>query len=880
MSYSQVTVLLTIIMTLLIMGCDDGASTNVQVLTADASRRIADANTDGSLASDAGATTTDSMIRLADVGNEQDGSLRPLENCQAICDFYVECDRLDLWSGRQRSACIEACEAVDDLDAFNGYRACLQTTSCGNLQECRLPMRPRPMCPEVCEALAACDGTARLPGALPGILDCEAGCDRPSISVDIRRCGEQVVADGSLCDESEFARCMLEEQSPSCLRVCELRVACGEAEDAIDCAIQCVTADEPEDPLARRRSRIEANCAETAATCEAFQDCLRAGPEPVDMAAVERLCEADAGCGFFTQDCSETVTPLVATTDSATQECIVERLTNDCGTSFLDCLRPAFPAPVLCDEFCAVSAICGTLPPGQLELECVGLCREIVETRDRERLPEIWRGLNCAYAQSCDEFSVCTADVADALDCDGLCALRDECELQDAGMCEARCDEDSGQLRNWAERLCTQVASGCDNVALCVAPEGPPCGRLCEPYEACGIDLNACVVACDDRDFLGQTDFLERYACTAAAMDCDQRLECRAGNFDGGFACLNWCRHELDCANDQGDMLDCLDQCGTGLQGADGISFAASYDCLEALGADGDCVGVSACLEQVDPAVLCEASCAEQQRCLLLDEQAPCEAACLEQYAAGDFERLQCVLNARRTGAGCATVAECIGAEVEPANADCVAFCERRAMCDESYDVFLCQRECTPPGDDFDLRNRCEQIVECDDRALCDVGDGMIPEVCIEQCAAQANCEGIIGEGMDALYVSTEACQIDCAANGLRSGGETLDSLAACMEGIECDSETFAGCIIGRPPVDCGAGWDAIVACNNQLFLQLFGMINGRADYIRVCEEQYAVNPMQVEADLTCLTEAAMNANGDPALCIEQVNCLLGGLGP
>ena len=93
-------------MTLLIMGCDDGASTNVQVLTADASRRIADANTDGSLASDAGATTPDRRIRLADVGNEQDGSLRPLENCEAICDFYVECDRLDLWSGRQRSACI------------------------------------------------------------------------------------------------------------------------------------------------------------------------------------------------------------------------------------------------------------------------------------------------------------------------------------------------------------------------------------------------------------------------------------------------------------------------------------------------------------------------------------------------------------------------------------------------------------------------------------------------------------------------------------------------------------------------------------------------------------------------------------------------------
>ena len=288
------------------------------------------------------------------------------------------------------------------------------------------------MCPEVCEALAACDGTARLPEHYRVSSTAKLGVtDRLSLSIfdDAANRWWQTVR--SVTNQSLPAVCS-KNSHRGCLRVCELRVACGRP-SAIDCAIQCVTADEPEDPLARRRSRIEANCAETAATCEAFQDCLRAGPEPVDMAAVERLCEADAGCGFFTQDCSETVTPLVATTDSATQECIVERLTNDCSTSFLDCLRPAFPAPVLCDRFLCGVRNCGTLPPGQLELECVGLCREIVETRDRERLPEIWRGLNCAYAQSCDEFSVCTEDVADALDCDGLCALRDECDAARRG---------------------------------------------------------------------------------------------------------------------------------------------------------------------------------------------------------------------------------------------------------------------------------------------------------------------------------------------------------------------------------------------------------------------------------------------------------------
>ena len=124
-------------------GCDDSSNREHEYRYSGWRRQIADASLDQSMTSTDAAVLRDAGP-IADGANPADSSLLPLRDCEEICDFYVECDRLDLWMGRQRSACVSACEQVDDLPAFSGYRACLQTTSCEGLQDCRLPVRPRP----------------------------------------------------------------------------------------------------------------------------------------------------------------------------------------------------------------------------------------------------------------------------------------------------------------------------------------------------------------------------------------------------------------------------------------------------------------------------------------------------------------------------------------------------------------------------------------------------------------------------------------------------------------------------------------------------------------------------------------------------------------
>jgi hypothetical protein len=92
-----------------------------------------------------------------------------------------------------------------------------------------------------------------------------------------------------------------------------------------------------------------------------------------------------------------------------------------------------------------------------------------------------------------------------------------------------------------------------------------------------------------------------------------------------------------------------------------------------------------------------------------------------------------------------------------------------------------------------------------------------------------------------------------------------------------CDPDSVAGCFEGRAMISCDSAWDAIEACANPLVIQLFQFagINNRADYVRVCEEQFAANPMQVELDIQCFVDASSNG-----MCDAQLQCLLGGFGP
>ncbi|MEE2756666.1 MAG: hypothetical protein VYA30_08385 [Myxococcota bacterium] len=861
-------------------GCDDGSNNeSTNIVTADGGRQIADASLDQSM------TPTDAAVLrdagpIADGSNPADSSLLPLRDCEEICDFYVECDRLDLWMGRQRSACVSACEQVDDLPAFSGYRACLQTTSCEGLQDCRLPVRPRPTCNQVCETLDSCGATTRLPAAIPGVEDCSSGCGTPSISADIRRCGEAVVADPETCDEQEFALCMLREQAATCVQVCERKEDCGLVDEVIDCAISCLNRDVPMDPLALRRIRIEENCAEQSNTCDDFLSCQRIEIDGVNPDDVARICAADEACAFFGDQCVESATDLLTLTDNNTLDCAVDRLENQCDVGLLSCLRPAFPPVGMCDEFCAVSAICGTLPQGQLELECVADCRGIIESEDRIRLAEIWRGLGCAYANSCAEFVDCTEQDLGVLDCEGLCQRRAECTPEQDDGCVDACQARQSTLRNWAERLCTQAAATCDGVGLCVADNPPPCDRLCTLYEACGQDASDCQTACDDRDYLGEDTFVEEYACAAAGQGCDSRLQCRGGDRQAGLPCLNWCQFQTQCSQGDVDILDCLDSCSAGLPGEQGLIFEAANQCLVDLGPGPACDDLNDCFDAVSADELCVQSCSEQARCGLIDDPAQCVQPCIDRFDANDVDELSCILRTQRLNVGCGAVAECTGIEVDPASADCSALCQAQSTCVADFDVFLCERGCTPAGDDLVIRRRCAELADCETLNLCLPDEIPIPDVCSDACASADTCDGLIGEAADALYTTRAECEVDCTARGLLSAGESVMNLPDCVAEAMCDPDAFSGCIAGRQPIDCGAGWDAVVACNNQLFLQLFGMINGRADYITVCEEQYGLNPAQVEADLACLTEIAMRANGDPNICLEQVQCLLGGLGP
>ena len=45
----------------------------------------------------------------------------------------------------------------------------------------------------VCATMEACDGAVRIPNMLPNLDTCESACDIPSLSADIRQCGQDFV---------------------------------------------------------------------------------------------------------------------------------------------------------------------------------------------------------------------------------------------------------------------------------------------------------------------------------------------------------------------------------------------------------------------------------------------------------------------------------------------------------------------------------------------------------------------------------------------------------------------------------------------------------------------------------------------------------------
>lgn len=858
------------------IACDDAGDTDDGGLLPDVPvRGMFDAEADGEAMPDQGVEGDDAVEVDAVVDQ---GLIRDIEDCDDICAVYATCDRLDLWAG-ELAECQRSCGDAALSDRFQSYLSCVQITACGDLQDCVVPPRPRPSCAEVCETLEGCGASARVPQGLPGVANCATACNDRLLEQTIVDCGEAAVYEVEQCDEEIFARCFLGERQRDCLDLCDRRAGCEPGLDVIDCAVACAQPPEVDDPVAERRRRIARTCAREARDCAELETCSQQAVRPiVGEATIEALCAANAACGFLDgETCPDASPALLRRLADNAVDCLVETFADRCEEGPLACFRPGGFAIETCDESCANAALCGTLVDGQIELECTQQCRAALASGEAALIEPLRPRLACAFGGTCAEIADCEAGAGAAVDCDAFCARRGECAIDGGGDCAADCAARAGTARGFAERTCTLAAATCEAAAGCVAPPPPPCAVLCGPLESCAQGGADCVRRCDDADFVDPSRFLPELACVSATERCDARAVCSGGDFSGGVPCLAWCRRANECQGGGGDPVDCVVDCGGGLDGAAGLTFDGARDCLAAAGSDAECAALDACVDAVPADGYCARFCEAIEGCRLTEDVAACLAEC--SAAPEDAERIEqaaCVLNARRTSAGCAVVAECIGAVVEPASPACQSLCGAQNACDEDIDAFLCERDCIPEPAGTPIRAACAARGGCAELAICLDAPAELPAACADVCATLAMCPGVIGAGADARYADAAACAADCGGAAVLSDSDDYaGDLAGCLDGAACVADAITACYERGPQGSCADSWDAFEACNN-LFIPLIGGAADEPTYVAQCEAALAADPVTTQAQIDCVIEVADRAMGDAAICGEQFACLLG----
>lgn len=860
--------------TLMVVGCDDGGDdTGDTGLEADVLvRGEDDMGPDEGPAPDTGP--------VADDGVEVDmmpdeGIVRQLDGCEDICAVYEDCDRLDLWAGSV-DECRRGCDDATLSDRFQSYENCVAITSCGNLDECVVPPRPRPACAEVCEVLDACGASARIPDGLPNVANCAAACNDRLFEQTIVDCGEAAVYEPEQCTEEIFATCFAETRQNDCLTFCRARDNCEEGFDVIGCVVECAQPLDTDDPVAQRRRNITRTCAREARDCAELEACGRQTARPiVGEATIAEMCAANEGCGFLADTCVADAPGLLRQLADNAIDCLTATFTDTCEDGPLRCFVPnSFPVET-CDEYCANAALCGRLPDGQIELECVQQCRATLESGEPSAIEPLRAQLSCAYQATCDEIATCEAD-AGTVDCGAYCARRDECELGGPEDCVADCEARASTARGFAERSCTLTASTCEAAAGCVAPPPPPCDLLCAPLDACALGGPDCVRACDDADFEDPAGFVPTLACVTSTERCDGRSICLDGDLSGGTACLAWCRREVECGESEQTMVECVVECGEGFAGAEGLTFDGARECLEAEGANAECEALDACVDAVPADGYCARFCGVVAGCLLTDDEAACLADC--SAAPDDAERVDqaaCTLDADRSGAGCAVVAECLGVEVEPASPACMDLCAAQNACDEDVDVFLCERACIPEPDGTPVRAACAGRAGCDQLQLCLDAPGEIPAACADVCATLSMCAGQIGEGDGARYLDAEACAADCGGATILSEAEDYPGdLATCLDAAMCDADAITACYEAGPSGGCADAYAAYVTCGNDWIPALGGAAD-EASYVMLCEQALAMDRMATQMQIDCVIGAAEMSMVDPNACLGQLGCVL-----
>ncbi len=855
--------------------CDDEPGD--EATQPDALVRVVDAETDGDPI-DSAPDPEPEADAAPDPEPDMGRLVRDLETCDDICGVYADCDRLDLWAGTVEE-CLRGCADAELSDRFQGYRSCMQITACDALDECVVPARPRPECPDVCEALDDCGATARVPGGLPDVANCAAACNDRTLAQSIINCGEAIVYEPELCDEPTFAACVLGERQAACMNLCAARADCEEGLDPIDCALDCAQPPESDDPVARRRQTIARTCAAEAADCDELAACgQQVSRDIVGEATVEELCAADGEqCGFFAGDtCPAVAEPALRELADGAIDCLVGGL-EACDGGLLRCFEPATLPPEACDEHCAVSFLCGTLPDGQIEFECVQQCRAALASGDEALISPLRPGLTCAYDDSCADIAACIEASGAADACPAFCARLGELGQDVPEGCEADCLARSNTARGFAQRACgLAVADGEGYQAICTPPPPPRCDVLCARLDACELGGADCVASCDDADFADPDLFLPRLACVASTARCDERLICEGGDLSGGDACMAWCTRSIECGGAEVDPVDCLVECGEGLPAAEGLLFDGARACLEAAGPDAECEALDACVDAVPPDAYCETFCAATVGCRLVEGNEACIAAC--RATAEDPEQIEqaaCAIGALNAGAGCAVIAECVGAEVEPASPACQSLCAAQNVCDEDADAFLCERDCIPEPEGTPLRAACAERATCAELQMCIDAPAAGPMACGDICATLGMCPDLIGEADGALYPDADACLADCGGLEALRGEGTAQAIAVCVDAAMCDGPTAAACFDIGPAYTCQDAWDGFVSCSNEALLEGFGVVD-EASYLAFCGDLLAMDPATTQGQIDCVVETAQQAMGDPIVCGGQFFCFLG----
>ncbi len=843
-------------------GCvEDGPSTPSDVEPPDTGPVIVDAETDGDepepdVGRDAGPdpepdggapdggdpdTAVDAAVDMTPAPDE--GTPLTIETCEDACDRYAACDRLADEFG-DYDACLRDCGRISRDGRPDEWFDCVEFETCNFLRLCPIPDIEPLGCEEACGLVDACEVDLNLP-------DCVAVCEENGET--FRPCAERLF--GGQCDNEGFASCVVEQVFPQCNELCDAGVTCNLVRpDA--CIADCLDDRLSGDPLGALRSTQLASCVRFSANSDPI-DCAAADrcffpPEPGNVRADPvRFCELYEECNlgiFFT--CQDTIDDL-----GDQLACGLAILENGCPFDEFDlidtCLFGAGPDPRAepCGRLCEAQDVCGVLPEGQNRIECTQGCvgGGGADPDEQERADA---SLGCGSTDRCPDLLECIAGSGPAVECAAFCAGLDGCGLADAD-CAAACEADWPRDRHAAWRTCVaETADDCAAMADCQPSPPPPCEAYCGRLgpDDCFLEEGAgCVGRCDDAHFADGQSALIEVACVLTAPVCfggeappggglphDVNTCLRGAGH--GVECLGFCRATTECQGDAEGLAPCLEACGAGLVGDDGLRYLAARDCLSGLPADAACADVEACVPDVADAD-CAALCDRADGCGL--ELAECPARCVEDPLA----RLRALRGevCITPESDCGEVSACIlpplfdpdAEDLGPPLIDLAAFCVAFDGCENAEFNF---GDCEFLYEDL-LRGGAEAIA-CGVEALaicspfldevfdCFGGGGPEPSPIVEPCAvlceaqrfcdpdapAQQACERacadrVVAGDRDALLrvVPEMQCGSAWSCPELQACLDASTPAAICAE--HCAARDACGLI--NDPIDCAADCDA-----------------------------------------------------------------------